>query len=596
MTYSINKTDGTILSTVPDGQVDTLSTNLTLIGKNYSGFGEALNENFIKLLENFADVSQPNHPIRGQIWFDSTELKLKVYNGINFVPVSSATIADSQPLNLGAGDLWFNDTNKQLYFFDGQDTILLGPAYSLAQGTSGLVVENLLDTLNQNRVVTYLYNNGILLGIFSKDAFTPKNPIEGFSGSIVPGFNAGSLEGLKFQVTVTNSEQLGGQTASTYVRNDTSNIINGQIIITSNLGLIVGDASQLQMFVTEGDIFFANVAREKNINFNVKKGIESESAIKIDSNNRQVNIYESFTDSKLFTGGDVEVTGNVTIRGNLTVNDGDVNVIKTSELAIEDKVIYLAETGDSAFNTDEFADGGGLILKGASEHRWIWTQSSGAWNSTEHINLETGKEFKIDGVTVLSGNALGPTITSIPGVTSFGAQTELTVDDLYLNDAIIQVTAANTDLTLDINGTGTLSLSGKRISNLSDPAVAQDAATKNYVDDTVRSRALAFTFDISDGISNTGIASYLELIAPVGEYEEGTTARVLCTSISNAPSTVDVNSNVSISQTEVNTPTGTAFVVGNLAVSDVTVPGQSISIVRVVKEFRIVTGAWTFIS
>ena len=79
MAYNINKTDGTILTTVPDGQVDSFSSDLTLIGKNFSGFGESLNENLVRLLENFANSTSPSRPIRGQMWFDTTENKLKVY-------------------------------------------------------------------------------------------------------------------------------------------------------------------------------------------------------------------------------------------------------------------------------------------------------------------------------------------------------------------------------------------------------------------------------------------------------------------------------------------------------------------------------------
>jgi len=91
MAYQINKTDGTIVATVADGQIDDRSTAITLIGKNYSGFGEIFNENLIQILENFADSTPPDNPIRGQIWFDSSQSKLKVYNGLDFVPVSSAT-------------------------------------------------------------------------------------------------------------------------------------------------------------------------------------------------------------------------------------------------------------------------------------------------------------------------------------------------------------------------------------------------------------------------------------------------------------------------------------------------------------------------
>lgn len=589
MAYQINRTDGSILATVADGQIDTLSTDITLIGKNYSGFGEALNENLIKLLENFADTAEPERPIKGQIWFDSSELKLKVYNGAAFVPVSSATISNSIPNNLGVGDLWFNDVDKQLYFFDGTSTILLGPDYSVSQGVSGLRVANILDTLNQNRVITYLYNNGVLLGIFSKDSFTPKIAIEGFAGDINPGFNAGTLEGLKFYITATNSDRLGNLPASTYVRNDTSNIINGQLILASNLGLIAGDASQAQLFVSDGDVILANIASNKKMFFNVRRGVVAEEAVKIDAAVRTVTIYDGLTDSQFIAGGDV------TIRGNLTV-EGDTTTVQTSVLTIEDKNIVLGSLGDSSANNDDYADGGGLILKGSSDHEFTWDRAQTAWYSTEHINLAPGKALKIDGVTVIDGNSLGPGITSIPGVTSFGAQTELTVDDIYINDNIIQVTETNTDLVLDINGTGGLNLQLKKIKNLALPTIATDAATKEYVDNFVESRNLVFSMDISDGISNSGIATFLTQIAPPSEYRNGTLARILCTIISNSGSSLDINPLFNTSTLEVNTPTGTAFVIQSAAFDIASVAGASVSVTRIVKTYQLVSGAWTFIS
>lgn len=612
MAYIINKTDGTILATVADGQVDELSTDITLIGKNYSGFGEAINENFIKILENFSSTSQPSSPIRGQIWFDASELKLKVYNGTGFVPVSSATISSQQPINLGVGDLWFNDTDKQLYFFDGTNTILLGPDYSVSQGVSGLRVANILDSLNQSRVITYLYTNGVLIGIFSKDTFTPKLPIDGFSGSIIPGFNAGTLAGLKFNVTTTNSEKLGGQPASLYVRNDTSNIVNGQIIVSSNLGLIIGDANQGQFQVQDGNLIIANIASNKQMIFNVRRDVIAEEAIKISADTRTVKIYDGYLTSEVDIGGDLVV------QGNLTVN-GDVVTVNTSTMTIEDKNIVLAkQTGVTP--VDNNAAGGGLILQGASSHIFLWHDlgqaaqasspeatlggyndsipalASQAWTSSEHINLASGKEFKINGVTVLSGTALGPGITSIPGVTSFGTQTQLTVDSLYFNDAAIEVLVANTDLTLTINGTGGLSLGSKRIKNLADPTTSTDAATKNYVDNTVRSRNLVLSIDISDGISNAGVAALLEQIAPVAEYNNGTIARVLCSFLVNGTTNLDINPLLSTSSTEFVTPTGTAFGLNNISFTTATIAAPGLAVSRTVKTFQIITGAWVFVS
>jgi len=600
MAYIINKTDGSILATVADGQVDTLSTNITLIGKNYSGFGEALNENFVKILENFSGSAAPAKPVRGQIWFDTAELKLKVYNGLAFQPVSSATIANSQPTTLGVGDLWFNDIDKQLYFFDGTATILLGPDYSTSQGLSGLKVVNLLDTLNQNRVITILYNNGILLGIFAKDAFTPKVPIAGFDGAIVPGFNAGTLSGIKFNVTATNAEQLGGQPANVYVRNDTSNIINGQLILTSNLGLVIGDAGQGLFQVQNGNILLANIASNRNFTLNLRRGVIQEPAIFVESANRTVNFYREEIESEVYVGGNLTVQGNFEVRGELTT-------VSSTILTIEDKNIELARIPEPS---DAFADGGGLIVKGTTDHSLLWSQAGASWNSTEHINLATGKSFKINGIDVVTATSLGPSITSIPGVTSFGTQTQLTIGPIvtpgdpptpYIEivDNRISTLVANQNLEIAPNGAGNIALIGTpRITGLANPASAQDAATKEYVDNELRTRSLLFSIDVSDGISNSSIATILSSMAPPVEYRNGTIARLLCTTLSNAPSSVNLNPLLVLdNSTEFRTADGgTAFAVTNVAFNSVSVPAPILSISRVVKTFQLVAGAWTFIS
>lgn len=617
MAYSINKTDGSILATVADGQIDQFSTSITLIGKNYSGFGEVLNENFVKILENFAAISEPDNPIRGQIWFDASELKLKVYNGTSFVPVSSATISTTQPLTLGVGDLWFDDLNKQLFFYDGENTILLGPDYSVSQGLSGLKVTNILDTLNQNRVISLLYTNGILIGIFAKDEFTPKIPIEGFSGSIQPGFNQGTLSGLKFNVTATNSDALGGQPASSYVRNDTSNIINGQLILASNLGLVVGDASQAQLQVSSGNVILANIASDKNFSLLVRKGVEAETAINVISSTRTMNLYQGYIDSQVNIGGNLTVTGNLTV-------DGDVTTVNTSVLTIEDKNLVLASLGDSSAGDDGYADGGGIILRGDSDHEFTWDRGQTAWYSTEHINLTSGKEFKINGITVLSGTALGSGITSIPGVTSFGTQTVVNVGPViapattptpYLRLESNRISSLQTDQDIEIapDGNGNISLIGspnieglsttgeggvnqllEKISNLSSTELSQ-AVNKEYLLNNVRTRSLVFSMDISDGISNTGIATLLTQLAPPNEYENGVLARILCSFLTTAATSLNLNTLVQTTTSTFNTPSGTApAVIEPVAFLPATIPAPSLIVSRVVKTYKLVSGAWVF--
>jgi len=597
MAYQINKTDGTIVATVADGQVDTLSTDLTLIGKNYSGFGEALNEDLVKLLENFASTSTPTHPIRGQIWFDTSENKLKVYNGISFVPVSSATISNTQPDTLAIGDLWFDNTAAQLYFFDGTSPILLGPAYSSTQGLSGLKVESILDTLNQTKVITYFYNNGILLGIFAKDSFTPKTDIVGYTGSIEPGFNAGTLPGIKFNVTCTNAEQLGGTPATTYVRSDTSNAINGQLRITTDLGIVVGSAGQMSLYVTAGDIYMSNASTDKSLILNVRKGIAQENAIAIDAANRVVSIYNGYTDSVTNIGGDLIVTGNLTVEGSTTT-------LNTTDLIVEDKNIVIASV-DSP--TDTTADGAGITIKGTTDKTVLYSESDNWLDISETVNLASGKAVYIDGTLAINGNSLGSAITSIPGVTSFGKQTVINVGPgatldpawMRLENNRLSTVSSDYDLELFPDGTGNIVVNGTaQIKELADPTDLQDAATKEYVDNTIESRPLVFAMDLSDGKSNTYIiANVLNNLAPVAELRAGTVARILCTLLSNSTSSLNINSLPPAISTQAfltDLSGNSANAMTNISFPTATIPAPSVSTTRIIKVFQIFGGVWSW--
>ena len=153
MAYKLNKTDGSLLVELVDGRLDTTSADINLIGKNYQGFGESINENFIKMLENFSNTTAPNKPIEGQLWYDRATQRLKVYDGITFRSTDSTIYSSTQPDELIEGDIWIDGSKDQVYFWNGTETVLVGPQYSKTQSRTGDVVETIKDTLGQNKTV-----------------------------------------------------------------------------------------------------------------------------------------------------------------------------------------------------------------------------------------------------------------------------------------------------------------------------------------------------------------------------------------------------------------------------------------------------------
>jgi hypothetical protein len=611
MAYTINKTDGTILATVADGQVDQLSSDITLIGKNYSGFGEALNENFVKMLENFANSVRPEKPVRGQIWFDTTENKLKVYTGTAFVPVSSATISNTQPNTLGVGDLWFNNNDKQLYFYDGTDVILLGPSYSASQGLSGFKVQTILDKNNNSRVITLLYTNGTLLGIFSKDEFIPKIAINGFNNAgedkiIFPGFNAGVLAGIKFNVTASNADRLDNTLASNFARKDQANILRFQTVIASDDGLSVGAGQQGLFDIDVGNVRLSNTASNRNLELRVRRGVDAETAINIVSSTQRVEIYNNQPNSLVTVGGSLIVDGNLTVSGTTTT-------INTEIITLEDKNLELAKISNP---TDAFASGGGIIIKGTTDHRLVWIyddaelgQANESWNTEESINIATGKAYKINGVDVLTADTC--LVQNFPNLNQLGTLVDLTVDDIFLNDNRISTLQPSQDLELAPTGNITL-INNKKITGLvttneslpsqineSSGVLSSDelseATSKKYVTNLVRRRSIVLSLDITDSPSSAAIALLLTQVAPPNEYENGTIARLLCTAFSNSAVNVNLNPSLNkINNIEYNTsPSGTNFPLQDLTVNLVSIPGQTISVFRSVRVFELVAGAWS---
>jgi hypothetical protein len=126
MAYNIDRYNNTPLTTIQDGTIDQ-TTDLKLVGKNYAGYGEIQNENFVFLLENFNGGNPPPKAISGQIWFDNSNSKLKFYDGSQWRTTGGAEVSGTSPSGLALGDFWWDTNNEQLYALGSSGFVLIGP-------------------------------------------------------------------------------------------------------------------------------------------------------------------------------------------------------------------------------------------------------------------------------------------------------------------------------------------------------------------------------------------------------------------------------------------------------------------------------------
>jgi hypothetical protein len=285
MAYTVTTTAGTVITTVADGTVDTTHTSLTLIGKNYAGYGIFLNENYVTLLENFSNTTPPNAPLTGQLWYDNVNDILKIYNSTTNIwkPISSSIAQGTAPSAAISvtGDIWWDTTNAQLKIWSGSAWITIGPSYTSTAGTSGPVTQTILDSIGNPKVVVIFYISNSVIAILSKDAtFTPQTAIPGFT-TIIPGLNlisSSTLTGAQYTGTVPGSSTLNGYSASHYF-NDYS-AFSTSYATTLGGGLTVG--SDLIFDASSGAVaVVSETTLNKNIRFDVNKNGVTSAALTI---------------------------------------------------------------------------------------------------------------------------------------------------------------------------------------------------------------------------------------------------------------------------------------------------------------------------
>jgi len=291
-------------------------TSLKLIGRNTSDFGEALNENLLRLMENFANNVPPLNPVEGQLWYDTTANvdQLKIYDGTNWVAAGGLKKASSQPevANSVIGDLWIDTTNSQLYIYTGSGWILVGPEYSNGVKT-GAIAETLVGTDNLEKLTVINYINDVAVAIIADSDFMPNPPIPGF-GELAKGINLSST--AKLNGTATNSQKLDNVDAVNFPQLNKENIFTKKIRIRNNSGIeIGGTTSNVRLSVNNADSIVEHLGTGT---FDLKTVEYAKPAIRINAStaNNVIGINNLSPDEAL------DVVGNIKSSGQVLVNAG----------------------------------------------------------------------------------------------------------------------------------------------------------------------------------------------------------------------------------------------------------------------------------
>ena len=377
MAYTVNFTDAVQKTpiTVDDNSRNTSDTSLTLIGRNEPSYGQSIAENFVHILENFANATAPANPIEGQLWFDSATSRLLINDSTagsaNWRPAGGLHVLATEPENAIKGDMWCDTTNNQVFLYTGSQFQLVGPNFSGGL-KSGAEPEVVVDTAGTSHTVIKNYVDDKVISIISKDQFIPRQDIEGFT-EVFPGVNisnkdfdgngivlnklhASAIRADALSVTQPSVEVVN---ANNFLRSDITDTTNGQLFVRNNGGLTIGANQILNMEIASNNAVIKNNSVDGNIDFKVFPDStgDIETVIRVDGANQRVGINQlspsttldvtgsghftqrltcssteeatSVTTGSMTTGGGIGVAkqlfvgGDATVGGHLAVGEDD---------------------------------------------------------------------------------------------------------------------------------------------------------------------------------------------------------------------------------------------------------------------------------
>lgn len=580
MPYIINKSNGSVLVTLADAILDT-TTSLGLLGRNYTSYGEVQNENFVFLLENFANANPPARPISGQLWFDTTKSILNVYNGTIWIPVGAAISQDTEPTSV-IGSFWLKDSTNQLFMFTDTGWELVGPQGVEGFGKTRAESTILKDTSLVDHAVIIFYVNGLVQAIVANEPFTihPTNSVVGFQ-DLLNGVNIASLSYVQGELSGNASSATKLKTARTINGIPFDGTQNITLLSSTTNSLVAGAYITGARFNGSGEVIWningssesvpnTLVARNESGSFlteeitavrinstlfgNVNSVTGTSSIARLLCPTIEGDTYSGLANraSKLSPGrtingvyfdatADIIVTAaantltsdtlnstviNSSLRtlgtlDRLSVNTDGITIGVSNKLYINIVDNFPNVLADTKLKLIVSENGPNLSFVGPTEALAQGGPASPAILSNNSINIG-GPTKKFDRVyaNLFLGNALSAT----------KLETARTINGVAFDGTQNIVIADNTKLPL-IGGTitGSMQVNGK-ITLPQAPTVGTDAVNKTYVDTLVASKPLFFSLD-TRGLDLTmggagSVVSILNVLAPPAGIIAGTICRV----------------------------------------------------------------------
>ncbi len=426
MPYTVNFTDRE--NKTPVTVFDNTSnadTSINFPGRNVTGYGQIIAENFLHLLENFASGSAPTNPVEGQLWYDSLNGILQIWDNTQWKAASNIQKATTEPSveTSRVGELWVDTTNQQLYVFSGSSWILVGPNFSSGL-RSGPVVESIIDSDNFDRVILTIYIDDDPIIIISKDSFTPKNSINGFT-AIKTGINITSLDigeggfSPKFYGTAISADSLNvagtAVAAAKFLRTDTINTTEQPFNIRNNSGLTLGVDGTFSLSTDSLAAKIYNATPGSSIDLQTNRNGIPDTILKVINNTVGVNV--AAPDEALTVSGNIKTDGSLILTNTAESTNFNNGSLRTAGGIAVSKNILVGK------NLDVY----GQTIVTSVEPRETEKYDSGSL--TRRWNTVRTKTLIADTlVGALQGNIIGnaTTATNLRFPTTFRMQGDIT--------------------------------------------------------------------------------------------------------------------------------------------------------------------------